>query len=183
MKLGFLCCKNMHQRVPSCDDSMWSKVSKQEFGGANVKGWNHCKCPAPVCSLRSSHHQVSCWWRPGRQQTLQSGNGTHDYKRVAWVEVQHHQTSFTFIQFLYGKKLPQSWKKGKSLPGTERFRYAYVWRTLMKAGVHVAGGSDAPVEAPTPLVGMADVTWTHKPMAPDVSFLGDLWWEQLFGAA
>jgi len=28
----------------------------------------------------------------------------------------------------------------------------------MKAGVHVAGGSDAPVEAPTPLVGMADVT-------------------------
>lgn len=40
--------------------------------------------------------------------------------------------------------------------GTERFRYAYVWRTLMKAGVHVAGGSDAPVEAPTPLVGMAD---------------------------
>jgi len=40
--------------------------------------------------------------------------------------------------------------------GTERFRYAYVWRTLMKAGVHVAGGSDAPVEAPTPLIGMAD---------------------------
>eukprot|EP00913_Durusdinium_trenchii_P019787 g18600.t1 len=40
--------------------------------------------------------------------------------------------------------------------GTERFNYAYVWRTLMKAGVHVAGGSDAPVEAPTPLVGMAD---------------------------
>ena len=47
-------------------------------------------------------------------------------------------------------------------PGTERFRYAYVWRTLMKAGVHVAGGSDAPVEAPTPLIGMADVTWRHQ---------------------
>jgi len=39
---------------------------------------------------------------------------------------------------------------------TERYRYAYVWRTLMKSGVHVAGGSDAPVESPTPLIGMAD---------------------------
>ena len=26
----------------------------------------------------------------------------------------------------------------------------------MKSGVHVAGGSDAPVESPTPLIGMAD---------------------------
>ena len=52
-----------------------------------------------------------------------------------------------------------NWRFGRHLsPGTERFKYAYVWRTLMKAGVHVAGGSDAPVEAPTPLVGMADVT-------------------------
>lgn len=51
-------------------------------------------------------------------------------------------------------------------PGTERFRYAYVWRTLMKAGVHVAGGSDAPVEAPTPLIGMADVTWRHQNGSP-----------------
>ena len=40
--------------------------------------------------------------------------------------------------------------------GTERFRYAYVWKTLMRNGVRVAGGSDAPVEAPTPLIGMAD---------------------------
>ncbi|CAJ1435437.1 unnamed protein product [Effrenium voratum] len=39
---------------------------------------------------------------------------------------------------------------------TERFRYSYVWRTLMKAGVHVCGGSDAPVESPSPLIGMAD---------------------------
>ena len=41
----------------------------------------------------------------------------------------------------------------------------------MKAGVHVAGGSDAPVEAPTPLIGMADVTWafffTTKIIAAD----------------
>ena len=39
---------------------------------------------------------------------------------------------------------------------TERFRYAYVWKTLMNSGVRVAGGSDAPVESPTPLIGMAD---------------------------
>ncbi|CAE7199437.1 ytcJ, partial [Symbiodinium necroappetens] len=39
---------------------------------------------------------------------------------------------------------------------TERYRYAYVWKTLMKSGVRVAGGSDAPVESPTPLIGMAD---------------------------
>ena len=34
--------------------------------------------------------------------------------------------------------------------------YAYVWRTLLQAGVWVAGGSDAPVESPEPLRGMAD---------------------------
>lgn len=34
--------------------------------------------------------------------------------------------------------------------------YAYVWRTLLRAGVPVAGGSDAPVEPPEPLRGMAD---------------------------
>ena len=36
----------------------------------------------------------------------------------------------------------------------------------MKAGVHVAGGSDAPVEAPTPLIGMADVTRRHQNGSP-----------------
>jgi len=39
---------------------------------------------------------------------------------------------------------------------TERFRYAYAWRTLLRRGVRLAGGSDSPVEEPAPLVGMAD---------------------------
>eukprot|EP01065_Artemidia_motanka_P013475 TRINITY_DN17476_c0_g1_i1.p1 TRINITY_DN17476_c0_g1~~TRINITY_DN17476_c0_g1_i1.p1 ORF type:complete len:585 (+),score=109.28 TRINITY_DN17476_c0_g1_i1:96-1850(+) len=44
---------------------------------------------------------------------------------------------------------------------TERFRYAYAWRTLMKAGVLVAGGSDTPVEEPSPLKGIYDFV-THQ---------------------
>lgn len=39
---------------------------------------------------------------------------------------------------------------------TERFRFSYPWKTLLREGVRLAGGSDAPVEAPAPLVGMAD---------------------------
>lgn len=39
---------------------------------------------------------------------------------------------------------------------TERFQYSYPWKTLISSGVRVAGGSDAPVEAPSPLVGIAD---------------------------
>ena len=35
--------------------------------------------------------------------------------------------------------------------------FSYVWKYLFKdAGVHVAGGSDSPVETPSPLVGMYD---------------------------
>jgi predicted amidohydrolase YtcJ len=36
----------------------------------------------------------------------------------------------------------------------ERLRYSYAWSTLSSAGVVVAGGSDAPVEKPAPLIGM-----------------------------
>lgn len=39
---------------------------------------------------------------------------------------------------------------------TERFHRSYPWRTLLRKGIRLAGGSDAPVEAPAPLVGMAD---------------------------
>jgi len=32
--------------------------------------------------------------------------------------------------------------------------YAYAWKTLLREGVHCAGGSDAPIELPNPLVGL-----------------------------
>eukprot|EP00741_Cyanophora_paradoxa_P013107 tig00020675_g12660.t1 len=38
--------------------------------------------------------------------------------------------------------------------GPERMETAYAWRTLLEAGVHCAGGSDAPVESPDPMLGM-----------------------------
>lgn len=37
--------------------------------------------------------------------------------------------------------------------GPERVRYAYAWRSLMRAGSRIASGSDAPVEDPNPLRG------------------------------
>jgi predicted amidohydrolase YtcJ len=39
--------------------------------------------------------------------------------------------------------------------GSERLRLAYAFRTLLDAGVPLAGGSDCPVEPPQPLWGMA----------------------------
>jgi predicted amidohydrolase YtcJ len=39
--------------------------------------------------------------------------------------------------------------------------HAYVWKTLLEKGIPCAGGSDAPVEAPTPLIGMHDAIFRH----------------------
>lgn len=47
--------------------------------------------------------------------------------------------------------------------GEVRLEGAYAWKTLIDAGVHVAGGSDFPVEPPEPLFGLhAAVTRTDR---------------------
>ncbi|MCM3734334.1 amidohydrolase [Bacillus cytotoxicus] len=38
--------------------------------------------------------------------------------------------------------------------GKRRLRYAYAWKTLLSAGLHCAGGSDAPIEHVNPLLGI-----------------------------
>ena len=38
--------------------------------------------------------------------------------------------------------------------GEQRLRYAYAWKTLLSAGLHCAGGSDAPIEQVNPLLGI-----------------------------
>ncbi|CAK0813376.1 unnamed protein product, partial [Prorocentrum cordatum] len=45
--------------------------------------------------------------------------------------------------------------------GTERLRHSYAWRTLRERGVRLAGGSDAPVEAPDPIAGIR-CAMTHE---------------------
>lgn len=55
--------------------------------------------------------------------------------------------------------------------GPERCRTAYAWRTLLEAGLPCAGGSDSPVEAIDPLLGLwsavtRQVGETGSPLAP-----------------
>lgn len=38
----------------------------------------------------------------------------------------------------------------------QQLRYAYAWRTLLQAGIHCAGGSDAPIEDASPFLGIYD---------------------------
>lgn len=38
--------------------------------------------------------------------------------------------------------------------GEERMAYSFAWKTLLDAGLHCAGGSDAPIESPDPLLGI-----------------------------
>ena len=47
-------------------------------------------------------------------------------------------------------------KRGLS---TEAWPYAYAWKTLLDAGVAVAGGSDAPIETCNPFVGIYDAMY------------------------
>jgi hypothetical protein len=41
----------------------------------------------------------------------------------------------------------------------EKMPFSYAWKTLMKEGIHVAGGSDAPIEHPSPLRGIFDAIY------------------------
>ncbi|WP_445489458.1 amidohydrolase [Niallia sp. 03133] len=46
--------------------------------------------------------------------------------------------------------------------GKESMKYCYAWNTLLKEGLHCAGGSDAPIESANPLLGIqAAVTRTN----------------------
>lgn len=38
--------------------------------------------------------------------------------------------------------------------GEERMKYSFAWKSLLDAGLHCAGGSDAPIETPNPLLGI-----------------------------
>lgn len=48
----------------------------------------------------------------------------------------------------------------------EQLRYSYCWRTLMQAGVVVAGGSDAPIESPNPFEGIYDAIFRESRDSP-----------------
>lgn len=55
--------------------------------------------------------------------------------------------------------------------GTQRMRSSYAWRTMLKAGIPLAGGSDCPVEPADPLWGIyAAVTRKDMEGRPDGSF-------------
>jgi predicted amidohydrolase YtcJ len=46
--------------------------------------------------------------------------------------------------------------------GEEHMEYCYAWKTLLKEGIHCAGGSDAPIEPANPFLGIhAAVTRTN----------------------
>jgi hypothetical protein len=47
------------------------------------------------------------------------------------------------------------WVAARLGGGTERYRGAYAWRTVLRAGVPLAFGSDFPVEEPDPCAGLA----------------------------
>eukprot|EP01036_Dinobryon_divergens_P027009 gene27009-35715_t len=42
---------------------------------------------------------------------------------------------------------------------SEQLRYSYCWKTLLENGIQVAGGSDAPIESPSPFVGIHDAVF------------------------
>lgn len=41
----------------------------------------------------------------------------------------------------------------------DQIAYSYAWKTLLSTGIHVAGGSDAPIEHPSPFTGMYDAIY------------------------
>jgi predicted amidohydrolase YtcJ len=69
-------------------------------------------------------------------------------------------------------------------------RYSYAWKTLMKEGVIVAGGSDAPIETCSPLVGLHDAIFRASREDPPKVFgieerlsFAEALWTYTIGAA
>lgn len=54
--------------------------------------------------------------------------------------------------------------------GAERLPYACAWQTLRKAGLHLAGGSDAPIEPMEPLLGIHAAVTRRLPYATGVGY-------------
>ena len=64
-----------------------------------------------------------------------------------------------------------AWVKTRLSPSVQAT--SYCWRTLLEAGVHVAGGSDAPIETPNPLQGMSDAIFRSRTSDRHGAFLPD----------
>ena len=54
-------------------------------------------------------------------------------------------------------------------------RYAYIWRTLKEGGVRCAGGSDSPIEAPSPFEGMHAAVFRPRRQYRDMRQQRDEW--------
>ncbi|HET7577883.1 MAG TPA: amidohydrolase [Bacillales bacterium] len=50
--------------------------------------------------------------------------------------------------------------------GEERMTHSFAWKTLLDEGLHCAGGSDAPIERPDPLLGIHAAVARKKPGEP-----------------
>ncbi|QQK81140.1 amidohydrolase [Salicibibacter cibi] len=61
----------------------------------------------------------------------------------------------------------------KKLLGRERLSYSYAWKTLLQHGLACAGGSDAPIEPPAPLLGLHAAMTRRKPEETHAGFLPD----------
>ncbi len=55
------------------------------------------------------------------------------------------------------------WPWAEARLGKERVKGAYAWRTLLKAGAHLAGGSDFPVESEDPRLGIFAAVTRQEP--------------------
>jgi predicted amidohydrolase YtcJ len=55
------------------------------------------------------------------------------------------------------------WVETRLGKGSERLKYSYAWKTLIDSNVHVAGGSDSPIEEPNPLYGIYAAIFRKNP--------------------
>eukprot|EP01038_Epipyxis_sp_PR26KG_P013210 gene13210-17703_t len=55
--------------------------------------------------------------------------------------------------------VPTDMRWVKNRLSDKKQQYSYVWKSLIKTGVMVAGGSDAPIESPNPFTGMFDAIY------------------------
>jgi predicted amidohydrolase YtcJ len=55
------------------------------------------------------------------------------------------------------------WSWAEARLGKDRVKGAYAWRTFLKAGVHLAGGSDFPVESEDPMLGVFAAVTRQEP--------------------
>ena len=82
--------------------------------------------------------------------------------QVLGIDLIEKMKTMNVIANIQPSFVPTDMKWVQSRLSSDHQKYSYAWKTLMSYGVVIAGGSDAPIETASPLIGIYDAIFRRK---------------------